>query len=67
MFLVQGSIFFKGPIPLLPGVTVLGDILLPASRYVINVSGVQVIILDEPESQSPITIIINLLEVRPCV
>ena len=67
MFLVQGSIFFKGPIPLLPSVTSLGKIFLRASRHVVDVAGYQVMIVNEPESQSPITMLLIRFEVRPCV
>ena len=53
ILLVQGSIFIKGPIPLLPSVTALGDILLRASRHVIYVSGDQLMIVNDHESSIP--------------
>ena len=33
----------------------------------INVAGYQVMIVNEPESQSPITMLLICIEVRPCV
>ena len=67
MFLLQGSILFKGPIPLLPSVTALVELLLRTSRHVINVAGYQVIIVNDPEFQSPITMLLRRLKVCPCV
>ena len=66
MFLVQGSIFLKALITLFPSVTALGELLLCTSRHVINFSGSQVMILNEPEYQSPITMLLSRLKVRPC-
>ena len=67
LLLVQGVIFFKVTIPLLPSVTELGDLILHTSCHVINVAGAQEIILNDPESQSPITILLIRFKVRPCV
>ena len=67
LFLVQGSIFLKGPIPLFPSVSTLGDILLCASRHVVYVTCTQVMVVYEPEAQSSITILLICLEVRTCV
>ena len=53
--------------PFLPSVPALGDILLCASRHVIYVFGNQVMVVNDPESQSPITMLLSWLEVRPCV
>ena len=64
---LQVSIFFKGPIPLLPSVTSLGELLLRTSRHVIDITGDQVTIVNEPESQYTITMLLIRIEVRPCV
>ena len=45
LFLVQGSMFLKGPIPLILSVTALVEIILHTSRHVISVSGAQVMIV----------------------
>ena len=67
MVLLQGSIFIKGPIPLIPSVTSLGKLLLRTSFHVVYIAGAQVIIVNEPESQSPITVLLSWLEVGLCV
>ena len=67
LFLVQGSIFIKVPIPHLPSVTVLVELILRASRHAVYVSGTQVIIVNGPESQFPITVLLIWLELRPSV
>ena len=67
LLLLQVSIFFKGPIPLLPSVTSLGELLLRTSRHVIDITGDQVTIVNEPESQYTITMLLIRIEVRPCV
>ena len=67
MFLVQGRIFLKGPIHIFPSVTELGELPLRASRHAVYVAGSQVMIVDEPESQSPIMVLLIWIELRPCV
>ena len=67
MFLLQGSIFFKGPILLLPSVTALVELLLRTSRHVIDVAGTQVMILNYHDSQSLITMLLIRFKVPPCV
>ena len=47
LLLVQGSIFIKGTIPLLPSVTKLRDLLLCSRYHVIYVAGDQVMIVTE--------------------
>ena len=64
---MQGSIFFKGLIPLLPSVTALGELLLRTIRHVIDVVGDQLIIVNDPESQFPITMLLIWLKVRLCI
>ena len=67
LFLVQGGIFFKFTIPLLPSVTSLGKLLLRTICHVIDVARAQVMIVNKPESQYPITMLLSRLEVLPCV
>ena len=67
MFLVQGSIFLKGPIPLFLSVTALGKLLIRAILHVIYVSRTLVMIVNEAEYQSPITVLLRWLEVRAYV
>ena len=67
LFLVQGSIFLKVPIDVLPTVSELGE---PLPRYSYNVVYVywdQVMDLYEPEAQSFIKMLPSWREVRPCV
>ena len=47
MFLVQGSIFLKGPIPILPSVTALGDIIIRPCCHVIYVAGSKLMTVNE--------------------
>ena len=67
LLLVQGGIFFKHPILLLPSITALGELLICTIRHVIDVSGSQVMILNENESQSPILVLLSRFEVCSCV
>ena len=52
IFLVQGRIFLKGPIPLFLSVSALGELLLRVSRHDVYNSGAQVMVVNDPESQA---------------
>ena len=67
LLLMQGRIFLKGPIPLFPSITALVKLLLRAIHHVVYVAGTHVMIVNEHESQSPITVLLIWIEVRPCV
>ena len=67
LFLVQGSIFIKGPIPLLPRVSELGDLIIRTIHHVVYVVWNQVMFVYEPADQSSIMMLLSWLEVCPCV
>ena len=67
LFLVQGSVFLKGPIPLFPSVSEFGKLLLRSRFHVVYVAWTQVMVVYDPESQSSTTILLSWLDVRTCV
>ena len=50
MLLIQGSIFSKGLVILLPSVSALVELLLSARRHMAYVSWTQVMVVHEPEA-----------------
>ena len=67
LLLVQSSIILKGSIPSFHSVTAFGELLLHTSHHVIYVANTQVMVVNDPESQSPIAMILIWIDVRSCV
>ena len=67
LLLVQGSIFLKGSIPSLPSVTALGELLLHAIHHVVYVAGTQLMVVNDPESQYTIMVLLSWIEACPCI
>ena len=67
LLLVQSSIILKGSIPSFHSVTAFGELLLHTSHHVIYVADTQVMVVNDPESQSTITILISWIEARPFI